>query len=116
VGQNKKKKAQLWKLFRRQEGRCCWCGMKMLPPGSYNGKGKPPPLLCTYDHLDCRLSEDRGKHAGEYRNCAACWTCNNNRAQMQQANTSKQVLWEKSGAYPRELRALRQGADGGDSP
>jgi len=94
------RKRQLKRMYHRQRGHCVWCGRKMLPPGSHNGKGTPPPLLCTYDHLDCRYSEDRGKHPGEFRNVAACWECNNNRAAMQQANVPKSVLWAKSGSYP----------------
>lgn len=100
MGQNKRKQAQLKRMFHRQGGRCAWCGMAMKPPGSHKGRGKPDPMLCTFDHFDDRFSDERGKHGGEFRNVAACWTCNNRRAQMQQANISKQVLWEKSGAYP----------------
>lgn len=102
MGQTKKRQAQLWRMFRRQSGHCAWCGCKMVAPGTHKGKGRPDPRLCTFDHFDDRFSEDRGKHAGEYRNVAACWTCNNRRAQMQQANVPKSVLWEKSGAYPQD--------------
>lgn len=114
MGTNKKRQDQLRRMFRRQEGRCHWCGVGMVPPGTHKGKGKPDPRLCTVDHLDCRYSEDRGKHAGEYRRVAACWTCNNNRATMQQANMPKEVLWRKSNAYPDERfhRASSAGAAG----
>lgn len=105
----KARQEQLKRLFKRQGGRCWWCGVGMVPPGTYKAKGKPDPRLCTYDHMDCRFSDDRGKHAGEFRNVAACWTCNNRRAAMQQANMAKEILWEKSRAYPRDHPKARTG-------
>jgi hypothetical protein len=104
MGSNKKKQYQLARMFHRQNGRCAWCGGKMLPPGTHKGKGVVPPTLCTFDHLDDRHSDERGKHGGEYRNCAACWTCNNRRNNMQMANVPREVLWEKSGSPPNGVR------------
>ena len=76
----------------------------MVPPGTHKGKGRVPPMLCTFDHFDDRYSDERGKHPGEYRNVAACWTCNNRRNQMQEAHVPKEVLWAKSGSPPRGVR------------
>ena len=73
-----KKRRQLTALFHIQGGKCFWCKCDMLPPGSHeNRRGVKPPLnLATYDHMDDRHSPERGKHAGEFRNVAACWKCN----------------------------------------
>lgn len=109
-----RKRNQLKRLFHRQGGRCWWCGIGMVPPGSHKPKtGKRvDPRLCTFDHMDCRLSAERGQHAGEYRNVAACWQCNNNRNTMQQANAPRDLLWQKSGAYPLTHSALVGQLDG----
>ena len=104
MGGNKKKRHQLARMFRRQGGHCAWCGCEMLPPGSHKGKGRVPPTLCTFDHFDDRHSDERGKHAGEYRNVAACWTCNNRRNQMQEANVPKESVRKKSGSPPLGVR------------
>lgn len=115
MGQNKKKQHQLRRLFHRQRGRCHWCGCEMLPPGGPKGGGRQDPRLCTYDHLDCRYSDERGKHQGEYRNVAACWTCNNRRAKEKERSLSRETLWEKSGAYPLDFRfAAVHGANARD--
>jgi hypothetical protein len=101
-------KVQLVRLFYRQNKLCHWCGKQMLHPGSHKGKKghRDPPMLCTLDHLDSRLSHERGKHAGEYRRVAACWKCNNDRAKQEQASLPKESLWARSGAYPMRLKWL----------
>lgn len=108
MGTTKQRQAQLKRLYLRQDKLCWWCKKVMLPPGSYHPKKsknkKPPDLLCTYDHLDSRLSPERGKHPREYRNVAACWKCNNDRAQQEEAMADRELLWRKSGAYPQNMR------------
>lgn len=77
----KKQQAQLKRWYDRQDGLCHWCGCEMLPPGSFTPRRgvKTPTNLCTYDHMDSRLSADRGRWSGHRRNVAACWQCNHDR-------------------------------------
>src|SRR5690349_5524902 len=97
-----RKRTQLMRMFRRQDGRCHWCATEMIPPHSFQPKHyqRPPLTLCTFDHLDDRFSEERGKHGGEFRNVAACWKCNNDRAKAREASLPREILWQKSGSPP----------------
>ncbi len=92
-----KQKRQLKRLFHFQKELCHWCQRKMVPPGQPHIKGVTMnPLLCTYDHLDDRFSEERGKHFGEYRNVAACWECNARRGRESQARVPIEELHRRS--------------------
>lgn len=97
---SRERRAQLEKMYRFQRGRCHWCGHKMLPPGGPKGGGRIDPRLCTYDHFDDRYSPERGKHAGVYRNVAACWACNNKRNKERESELPRPILWARSGAFP----------------
>lgn len=72
---------RLWAKFKKQDGRCHWCGEKMIEPNSFKpAKGvSPPAMLCTVDHLDTRISPERGTRQGQIRTVAACYSCNNGR-------------------------------------
>jgi hypothetical protein len=100
---NRKHQVQLRRLFHRQDGKCHWCECEMLAPGSYIPKRgvKAPKNLCTYDHGDSRLSQERGSHAGEYRNVAACWQCNHDRNSAEHQATPREELWRRAGHYDR---------------
>jgi len=103
-----KKQRQLVGLYRRQNGRCKWCFMKMHPPGEPIPYGEAPhPLSCTFDHLDDRNGDERGTHPREYRNVAACWRCNNLRGVMQH----EQVPVEMRRAISGRGGSGRQGAE-----
>lgn len=69
-------------LFIRQERKCFYCGIEMV----WHSGPKPPAQhakrACTLEHLDDRLSPERGKHSGEERTVAACWSCNTLRGQF----------------------------------
>lgn len=83
-------------LFRRQKGRCHWCGCEMVQV-AVPRRASPPRNLCTIDHLDDRFSPDRGKRFGEYRRVAACWECNNRRGNERQAARPIDELHARSG-------------------
>ena len=55
----------------------------MIPPWEHKhvSHQKNNPRTCTLEHLDDRLSGERGKHNGEYRRVAACEKCNTERGQ-----------------------------------
>ena len=95
-------KRQLLGLFKRQKGRCHWCGCKMQPPGQHKRikRMKMNPRLCTYDHLDDRWSDGRGKHSREFRNVAACWQCNTDRGAVSQEAAGIDEVRRRSGSYP----------------
>ena len=97
-----KRRRQLRKLFLRQQGLCHWCAQKMIWRATPLKKHERPNHRdVTYEHLDSRLSPERGNHKNEYRNVAACWSCNTRRARVEQAALPKEVLWERSKRHPR---------------
>lgn len=66
------------KLRAAQEGRCCYCRVKMLPPRN-TAKGNTHPKAETLEHLK-RLAEG-GTNA--YDNMAlSCFSCNTGRGSM----------------------------------
>lgn len=84
---------QLVGLWHKQNGHCKWCFRRMIfPTGEPPVKGVPPlNMSCTLDHLDCRLSPDRGRHPyGDKRRVASCWICNNRRGAMQEAQLTRE--------------------------
>lgn len=84
------------RLFERQDGKCHWCGEQMLDPAIIY-EDKQPDNLATLDHLDSRLSEERGKHSDNIRRVLACRRCNGNRGAKEQAQLSEFELWRRSG-------------------
>ena len=99
---NAKKKKQLKALYHFQGGICYWCKTGMVPPWQHKHKNgeKINPKLCTLDHLDSRLSHQRGNFPSRYRRVAACWRCNHERGRIEQASLPKDELWRRSGRYP----------------
>lgn len=87
-------------MFAKQEGLCHWCnGPMVLLHGVCT---YPPKNLATIDHLDSRLSPERGKHSGKLRKVAACWECNNKRAAAEERSLGLPELRRRScngGAY-----------------
>lgn len=79
---NEREKRQRALLWRRQKGRCFWCKEQMSA-----GWGRPGPLprkLATIDHLDHRMSPERGQNAGMLRKVLACRECNERRGREDQ--------------------------------
>ncbi len=66
-------------LLKMQNGKCHWCGKEMVL--RYSNGGSVWPNEITIDHLDERLSSDRGRHPGEWRRVGACGECNRRRDQ-----------------------------------
>jgi hypothetical protein len=58
---------------------------------------RPPDNLATYEHLDSKLSPERGKHPGKQRVVLACWSCNNQRSIDEQREIARNERWQKSG-------------------
>ena len=69
------------RLYREQSGRCHWCEQSMLLGRRYNPRygEESLPKLATFEHLDSKLSLDRGMRPGERRVVLACYRCNHNR-------------------------------------
>lgn len=73
------KRRQRDRLFKRQRGRCCWCRQPMRRTWNHRDGQTTPPDLATIEHLDSRLSPERGQHPGERRHRLACAKCNHQR-------------------------------------
>jgi len=79
---------QKCRLFSLQDGRCCWCNRHMFL--TFKETNPQPDDMATLDHLDHKLSEDRGKHAGEVRHVLACRKCNLERGEADRKRYEKQ--------------------------
>lgn len=100
--ETKRKHRQIARLWKEQEGRCKWCGCDMVLPANLTTKWFPKNTA-TLDHLDDRLSGERGKHQGQIRRVLACKECNETRSKAAQNCLSREELWERSGSYPRDM-------------
>jgi 5-methylcytosine-specific restriction endonuclease McrA len=60
-------------LFKKQGGKCYYCQQPMVPATADKYQ---PDNACTLEHLDDKLSPERGKHKGKERTVAACRKCN----------------------------------------
>jgi hypothetical protein len=96
----KKQRALLFKL---QEGKCFWCQQLLVVPVQGRKTKRPPANEATIDHLDSRLSGERGMHRNEFRHVLACRTCNEGRAAKEVSSLPREELWQRSGSYPREF-------------
>lgn len=85
------KRFRLWKM---QRGVCHWCGCDTFM--RWRGGGSPKPDEATIDHIDDRLSPERGQHPGERRQVMACNTCNHRRHKEGQLAAGIEVLRERS--------------------
>ena len=75
----------------------------MLLTWEYQEGLHPPPTLATIEHLDSRLSPERGKHDGP-RRVVACWLCNNRRGHQEERSLGLSALRLRSGRpQPRVL-------------
>lgn len=86
---------QLWEMHPN----CHWCQKPTILPPKYSDQfrqGQVKPNFATVEHLDSRLSHERGKHPGEFRRVIACWKCNNERNDREQRALPRQTLWERS--------------------
>lgn len=61
----------------------------------------PPDNMATFEHLDDRFSEDRGKHPNEFRVVLACLKCNNARGREREAARLIDELRARSGRLGR---------------
>jgi hypothetical protein len=78
---NPSKKKRRDRLWHERAGMCHWCAVKTVLPPSGVMLRHHPDNLATIDHLDGRLSPDRGKHSGKERTVLACRRCNQQRGQ-----------------------------------
>jgi hypothetical protein len=78
-----------------REPHCCYCGVLTVLPAKYD-PDRPFDTMATVEHLDPRLSPERGKHPGKFRKVIACWKCNNERNRAFTASLPRQTLWEQS--------------------
>lgn len=111
---SERRKLQLKRLYFRQNGKCFWCHSQMVPPWQSecgpNGPN-PKPHFCTLDHLDDKFDESRRKHNLKFRRVAACWKCNNERAEDKQRNLPIEELWRRSGRAPIGYSAMQPSTD-----
>jgi len=87
-----RKRQYLEGQFRRQNGLCWWCGelavLLLLVPPKYRWKGNE----ATIEHLDSRLSGERGTKSGQRRRVMAHSKCNEERAKQETALLPAEVL------------------------
>ena len=98
-----KKKRKREKLFKEQGGRCHWCDEPMqLGPYPSKAEGPLPDDLATFEHLDDRLSSERGAYNRDnvIRVVLACSACNHKRGKESYATLTLQDLWKRSGRAP----------------
>ena len=93
-------------LFKKQGGRCYWCGENMVwverpaPPASTMDR------LCTLDHLfPKRNGQRKAANPGEKRLVAACYACNHDRGnrpahKMTPHWVREQSKWPECGGSP----------------
>ncbi len=92
-------------LLDRQGGKCFWCERPIVIYEDVRG-GRLPADAATRDHLDHRLSGERGKHPGRVRSVLACVGCNQQRGAEFVASLPVERVRELSGRHP-ELRGAR---------
>ncbi len=95
-----RKKRKKQNQYRRQKGKCWWCGRKMRLWHKHKNGSPVPDDLATFEHLDDRFSEWRGKSPGMIRVVLACYRCNHTRGQEAEAKEDIEDIWERSQAYP----------------
>lgn len=81
TGNENRHRKRVW-LWHRQRGACYWCHRSIVIINKY--LKYPPDNLATFEHLDSRLSPERGRHPGERRVVLACLRCNNERAHAEE--------------------------------
>ena len=96
------------KLYRRQKGRCFWCGCQMrFPPSGHTER--PEATMATIEHLDDRFSPLRGKFSnGVERTVLACLKCNQKRGrESEQAMLARERPQQElsTNRFPRGPRA-----------
>jgi len=98
---NFRHKEQRKLLWRRQGGLCYWC---KKPTRLLKTTGGPiPEDAATIDHLDSRLSPERGKHKGEWRHVMACSKCNHERARAEDMALPRETQHERSKRHPTNI-------------
>ncbi len=93
------------RLFHEQDGKCHWCKCEMELTLRPKRGQVCQPNLATFEHLDDRLSPERGKHPGERRVVLACWECNNQRAYVTQRMTPIEEIRRRCSRPARQLSA-----------
>jgi len=87
-----RKRQYLEGQFRRQNGLCWWCGelavLLLLAPPKYRWNGNE----ATIEHLDSKLSGERGTKKGQRRRVMAHSKCNEERAKQETALLPAEVL------------------------
>jgi hypothetical protein len=100
----RRQREALW----RKDPHCHWCGCLTILWKSSPKNKVMPHNAATLDHLDSRMSPERGKHPGERRHVLACYRCNQDRCDRDLA-ANIELQREKSGAYPQWMIGV--GAD-----
>ena len=85
---------------------CHWCNratiLCLVPPGAYC---RPFHNRATIDHLNSRLSENRGKEEGT-QTVLSCWKCNNERSKEEQSKLPIEELRRRSKGH--ESKKIRK--------
>ncbi len=85
LSRREKRKLQRETLFRKQRGKCYWCGGVMTLENSGN-HGDPPQNFATFEHLYDRFHAERMEPAnGTKRIALACRKCNHKRGQTRES-------------------------------
>src|SRR5690348_16554359 len=77
---------------------CHWCGKPVRAIVAKSGEPTPHDMA-TVDHLDSRLSPNRGKAQG-HRTVLACFECNQKRNDDEVTAAGIEEAWRRSRCYP----------------
>ena len=96
------------RLYERQKGKCCWCGRQMLKRWIQVDGLPVPDDLATLEHLDSKMSPDRGYRQGEIRHAVACRACNLQRGAAEEKGEVFMDMTKEEAAFERMVyrRAL----------
>jgi len=89
---NKRRKENLF----REDPHCYWCGIEVINYPLADGE-RMPDNFATLDHLDTRLSGNRGVIKNQTRTVLACSKCNFDRGVEEVNNTPIEELRRRSG-------------------
>lgn len=90
------KQRQLIRWFIQQNGLCWWCRRPMCLVVGFHVKDRPKNMA-TFEHMDSRLSPNRGDGNWRKKNVAACRECNERRAASEQRRLPIEELHRRAG-------------------
>jgi len=93
------RRARRRQVLMKRDPHCAYCGCEVVYFDNHGGQ--LPPNFATIDHVYSRLTPGGRPRKGD--TVLACRACNEARGHEEVAQLPIEELWERSGAYPREL-------------